>query len=63
MEVHEHPIIEGNVGLIKAKVVHKDFLKTWPLYSQTQCVFYLGSEKVFATKAVKKQSVVIKSEN
>jgi hypothetical protein len=28
MEVHEHPIIEGNVGLIKAKVVHKDFLKT-----------------------------------
>jgi glycosyltransferase involved in cell wall biosynthesis len=25
MEVHEHPIIEGNVGLIKAKVVHKDF--------------------------------------
>jgi glycosyltransferase involved in cell wall biosynthesis len=25
MEVHEHPIIEGKVGLIKAKVVHKDF--------------------------------------
>jgi glycosyltransferase involved in cell wall biosynthesis len=25
MEVHEHPIIEGNVGLIKAKVIHKDF--------------------------------------
>jgi glycosyltransferase involved in cell wall biosynthesis len=25
MEVHEHPIIEGNVGDIKAKVVHKDF--------------------------------------
>lgn len=25
MEVHEHPIIEGNVGVIKAKVVHKDF--------------------------------------
>jgi glycosyltransferase involved in cell wall biosynthesis len=25
MEVHEHPIIEGKVGVIKAKVVHKDF--------------------------------------
>lgn len=25
MEVHEHPIIEGKVGDIKAKVVHKDF--------------------------------------
>lgn len=25
MEVHEHPIIEGKVGLINAKVVHKDF--------------------------------------
>ena len=25
MEVHEHPIIEGKVGKIKAKVVHKDF--------------------------------------
>ena len=25
MEVHEHPVIEGKVGIIKAKVVHKDF--------------------------------------
>lgn len=25
MEVHEHPIIEGKVGIINAKVVHKDF--------------------------------------
>lgn len=25
MEVHEHPIIEGKVGVIKAKVAHKDF--------------------------------------
>ena len=25
MEVHEHPIIEGKVGVIIAKVVHKDF--------------------------------------
>lgn len=25
MEVHERPIIEGKVGVIKAKVVHKDF--------------------------------------
>ena len=25
MEVHEHPNIEGNVGVIKSKVVHKDF--------------------------------------
>ena len=25
MEVHEHPIIKGNVGVIKAKIVHKDF--------------------------------------
>ncbi|AWG22210.1 hypothetical protein FFWV33_12135 [Flavobacterium faecale] len=25
MEVHEHPIIEGNVGVIEAKVAHKDF--------------------------------------
>jgi glycosyltransferase involved in cell wall biosynthesis len=25
MEVHEHPIIEGNVGVIKSKVIHKDF--------------------------------------
>lgn len=25
MEVHEHPIIKGKVGVIKAKVVHKDF--------------------------------------
>lgn len=25
MEVHEHPIIDGKVGIIKAKVVHKDF--------------------------------------
>jgi glycosyltransferase involved in cell wall biosynthesis len=25
MEVHEHPIIEGKVGVIHAKVVHKDF--------------------------------------
>ncbi|AXB58507.1 glycosyltransferase family 2 protein [Flavobacterium fluviale] len=25
MEVHEHPIIEGKVGVIKAKVIHKDF--------------------------------------
>jgi glycosyltransferase involved in cell wall biosynthesis len=25
MEVHEHPIIEGQVGVINAKVVHKDF--------------------------------------
>jgi glycosyltransferase involved in cell wall biosynthesis len=25
MEVHEHPIIEGKIGLINAKVVHKDF--------------------------------------
>lgn len=25
MEVHEHPIIEGKVGIIKAKVLHKDF--------------------------------------
>lgn len=25
MEVHEHPIIEGKVGIIKSKVVHKDF--------------------------------------
>lgn len=25
MEVHEHPIIEGKVGVINAKVVHKDF--------------------------------------
>lgn len=25
MEVHEHPIIEGNIGVIKAKVIHKDF--------------------------------------
>lgn len=25
MEVHEHPIIQGKVGLIKAKVIHKDF--------------------------------------
>ena len=25
MEVHEHPIIEGKIGVIYAKVVHKDF--------------------------------------
>ena len=25
MEVHEHPIIEGKIGLINAKVIHKDF--------------------------------------
>lgn len=25
MEVHEHPIIEGDIGVIKAKVIHKDF--------------------------------------
>lgn len=25
MEVHEHPIIEGKVGLLKSKVIHKDF--------------------------------------
>ena len=25
MEVHEHPIIEGKIGLIQAKVIHKDF--------------------------------------
>lgn len=25
MEVHEHPIIEGKVGVINTKVVHKDF--------------------------------------
>jgi glycosyltransferase involved in cell wall biosynthesis len=25
MEVHEHPIIEGEVGVINAKVIHKDF--------------------------------------
>jgi hypothetical protein len=25
MEVHEHPLIEGKVGLVKAKVIHKDF--------------------------------------
>jgi len=25
MEVHEHPIIEGKVGIIDAKVIHKDF--------------------------------------
>ncbi|WP_348799904.1 glycosyltransferase family 2 protein [Flavobacterium adhaerens] len=25
MEVHEHPIIEGKVGIINAKVIHKDF--------------------------------------
>jgi glycosyltransferase involved in cell wall biosynthesis len=25
MEVHEHPIIQGKVGIIKSKVVHKDF--------------------------------------
>ena len=25
MEVHEHPIIEGKVGVINAKVIHKDF--------------------------------------
>ncbi len=25
MEVHEHPIIEGRIGVIKSKVVHKDF--------------------------------------
>ena len=25
MEVHEHPIIEGEIGLIKAKIIHKDF--------------------------------------
>jgi glycosyltransferase involved in cell wall biosynthesis len=25
MEVHEHPIIEGLVGVVNAKVVHKDF--------------------------------------
>jgi len=25
MEVHEHPIIEGKVGVIDAKVIHKDF--------------------------------------
>ena len=25
MEVHEHPVIEGKVGVINSKVVHKDF--------------------------------------
>ena len=25
MEVHEHPIIKGKVGVIKSKVIHKDF--------------------------------------
>ncbi|MEZ7503897.1 glycosyltransferase family 2 protein [Flavobacterium sp. Arc2] len=25
MEVHEHPIIEGQVGVIKSKIIHKDF--------------------------------------
>jgi glycosyltransferase involved in cell wall biosynthesis len=25
MEVHEHPIIEGAIGVIKEKVIHKDF--------------------------------------
>ena len=25
MEVHEHPIIEGKIGIIKSKVIHKDF--------------------------------------
>lgn len=25
MEVHEHPIIEGKIGVIKSKVAHKDF--------------------------------------
>ena len=25
MEVHEHPIIEGKVGVISAKVIHKDY--------------------------------------
>lgn len=25
MEVHEHPIIEGRIGIIKEKVIHKDF--------------------------------------
>lgn len=25
MEVHEHPIIEGKIGVIKSKIIHKDF--------------------------------------
>ena len=25
MEVHEHPIIEGKIGIIKSKIIHKDF--------------------------------------
>jgi glycosyltransferase involved in cell wall biosynthesis len=25
MEVHEHPIIEGKIGVVNAKVIHKDF--------------------------------------
>ncbi len=25
MEVHEHPIIEGKIGIIHSKIIHKDF--------------------------------------
>ena len=25
MEVHEHPIIDGKIGVIKSKIIHKDF--------------------------------------
>ena len=25
MEIHEHPVIEGEVGEIKAKIDHRDF--------------------------------------
>lgn len=25
MEVHEHPIIEGEIGIIKEKIIHRDF--------------------------------------
>jgi hypothetical protein len=53
MEVHEHPIIEGNVGVIKAKVVHKDF-KNLDHYIAKHNAYSTWEAKVFTTKRSQK---------
>lgn len=54
MEVHEHPIIEGKVGVIKAKVVHKDF---------KNLEHYIAKHNAYSTWEAQRYLQLIKSKN
>jgi hypothetical protein len=63
MEVHEHPIIEGNVGVIKAKVVHKDFKNLDHYIAKHNAYSTWEAQRYLQLKKSQQKPIIIKPKN